>query len=116
MAFRKKAQGLPGDEVAFPSLLEREPKAVFGHNDLTTDNAFYWKDAGKLHMGLLLGRNAAANRRGMAQARTVGVFAASGNPCVLGWKTNADVPGGNAETSGRKRGVGVAGSTGSRAA
>ena len=27
-------------------------KAAFGHNDLTTDNTFYWLDDDKLHMGL----------------------------------------------------------------
>ena len=30
-------------------------KAAFGHNDLTTDNAFYWKEDGTLKLGLYLG-------------------------------------------------------------
>lgn len=27
-------------------------EAAFGHNDLTTDNAFYWKDCDHLKLGL----------------------------------------------------------------
>ncbi|CAJ1366340.1 unnamed protein product [Effrenium voratum] len=64
-----KERDIIRDMPGIMTSLSKDPEmAVFGHNDLTTDNAFYWKDAGKLHMGLFDWQQSCVNNLGQEWA------------------------------------------------